>query len=53
MVRKNVIRFSGSEKFVKEAGDLVIWLFTKKNFIIKDGGTRESINPKYKGNYIR
>lgn len=53
MTEKNTIRLSGSEMFVKDAGDIVIDIFRQKGYGLFDGGVRKSINPKYKGNYIR
>ncbi len=50
MKYNNTIRMTGSEEFVKMAGDLIISVFD--NYQITDSGVRQSNNPKYKV-YIR
>lgn len=47
------IRITGTEFFVKEAGDMVVDTFKQKGFSMTDGGVKESRNPKYEGSFIR
>lgn len=51
MKHNNTIRITGSEKFVKTAGDLI--LLKLSNYEVVDSGVRKSSNPKYKENFIR
>ncbi len=47
----NTIRITGTEEFVKMAGNTVVSLITA-NYEVSDSGIKKSKNPKYK-NYIR
>jgi hypothetical protein len=53
MIFKDTIRLSGSQKFVTEIGDIIIETLKQKGHRCKDGGARDSNNPKYTGNFIR
>lgn len=45
----NTVRITGTEKFVREAGDRIVQVLK----VVQDTGTKEGTRPRYKGTFIR